>query len=527
MKDAVVYLLYKLLRKNKISVDEEEVKFQLLSHPTYPSLHSLTGVLDHFSIDNVAAKVSTDNDTLSQLGSYFLTQIKNETGEHFVIFIKDKDQINIVFSREYTQTLSEEEFLQIWTGVILLIDSSTHQETSIYTKSKTTYVAGTIFFGIFLIVSFLLLQPKAYEIIFYLFSFIGLGISILILQKELGLQSKTIDKLCASKKKNIGCDQVLNSKGATLFKTLKLSDASLVYFSSLILSSFFLLHTGRSLNMLYTLSIFAIPVTLYSIFYQLNVLKSWCVLCLGIVCVIWLQTAMLFTLKIKMSSSTFDFFSIALIFVVFVMIWSSWLWIAPLIKKEIELNKLKIDHYRFKRNYAIFDFLLSRTEVVPKGNIDPNEIILGDKSANPKLNIIVITTPSCKHCKEAHELVELLLEQFEKQVQIVLRFNVPALNKDDDATKITARLIELYHNSNQKQCLEAMHEAYNNVAPEQWIKKWGVCTDEVVFNTLQNQNKWCIIHNKNFTPEILIEGKSFPKEYNKKELLFFVEDLLE
>ena len=31
----------------------------------------------------------------------------------------------------------------------------------------------------------------------------------------------------------------------------------------------------------------------------------------------------------------------------------------------------------------------------------------------------------------------------------------------------------------------------------------------------------------NFTPEILINGKSFPKEYSRTDLIFFIEDLEE
>ena len=34
------------------------------------------------------------------------------------------------------------------------------------------------------------------------------------------------------------------------------------------------------------------------------------------------------------------------------------------------------------------------------------------------------------------------------------------------------------------------------------------------------QNNW----DDNFTPEILINGKSFPKEYDRQDLLFFIEE---
>ena len=43
-----------LLRKNGIQFDKDEFLFQIQSHPSYPSLHSITGVLEHFNIDNIA-----------------------------------------------------------------------------------------------------------------------------------------------------------------------------------------------------------------------------------------------------------------------------------------------------------------------------------------------------------------------------------------------------------------------------------------------------------------------------------------
>ncbi len=525
MKDAVVYLLYKILKKNRISVDEEEVKFQLLSHPTYPSLHSITGVLDHFVIENIAAKVAIDSETLLQLDSYFLTQIRNETGEHFVIFIKKKDTINLIFSREYTQILSVEEFLKIWTGVILIIDSD-EDDINIEAKSTKKRILGIIITSILFIISFLLLKPSLSELLHYILSIIGVTFSVLIILKELGLQSNTLDRICSIGQSKVSCDTVLNSKGASLPGSIKLSDVGIVYFISFILSSFLFLLSGTSFIPIYILSLVSIPFTFYSVIYQFNVIKSWCTLCLGVVAVLWLQIVPIYISGYSITGISYDFLPLSLLLFSFSIVSVCWSYVLPLLKKEIALKTLKIDHFKFKRNYSLFDTLLSKSELVSSGAIDKDEIIFGNRDENSKLYITIITNPSCGHCKEAHTLVEQLLRQNNEEIQIIVRFNVPAQDRNNNSTQITARLLEIYHEGEQDQPLKAMHDAYLNLECNDWFKKWGRNGNENYFKILEKQNKWCIDHNKNFTPEILINGKSFPKEYNTKDLLFFVEDLL-
>ncbi len=528
MKDSIVYLLYSLLKTNKITIDEEEVKFQLLSHPSYPSLHALTGVLDHFSIENLAAQVPTNIETLSQLDADFITQIKNDTGEHFVLFKRKNDQINLIFSRDHTQVLSEQEFLDIWSGIILVIEpKEDNSESVLNRKNKILRKVAVIFSILFFIGLFIILRPTLSELIFYILSYAGLAFSIFIVIKELGVQSTTVDKLCAAGQKNVNCDAVLNSKGATIFQNIKLSDLSLVYFIGMLFSCFLLSLLDQSYDLLYTLTFASIPITLYSIFYQFRVVKSWCVLCLCIVGVLWLQSVSIYALGFSYKEISFDLIALVTILFSFTIMSAGWSYIFPLLKKEIEFKNLKIDHYKFKRNYFIFETLLSKSDILPKGSIDPNEIVLGDKAQNPKLSITIITNPACGHCKETHTLVEEILQRNLEKVQIIIRFNVPAAMQDNPSTKITARLIELYHKEGEEKCITAMHDAYINLKRDEWLQKWDLCHNQDFFDILKIQNEWCKLHHKNFTPEILIEGKSFPKEYNRKELLYFVEDLLE
>ncbi len=526
MKDSVVYILYKLLREHKIIIDEQEIKFQLLSHPTYPSLHAVTGVLDHFNIKNLAVQAPNNKETLDQLDTQFLTQVKDDTGEHFALFKKNDNKIHLIFSRDESKTLSEEEFLSIWTGIILAIEPD---ENEIKTGSRDIKkrIIGAVFTVLLFVSLFFFFRPSLPKLLHFALSCIGISFSVLIILKELGLPSSALNRFCSPGQSKVSCDAVLNSKGASILGNIKLSDIGIVYFSGLVFSSFLLLLNGSSFDFIYILGLLAIPFTVYSVFYQFLIVKNWCTLCLAVVVTLWLQIIPIYLSGFSIQQLSFETSSILLLLFSFSIITVLWSYLLPLLKKQIELQSLKIEYHKFKRNYSIFDTLLSKSETLPVGLINKHEIVLGNKTENPKLSITIITNPSCGHCKEVHTLIEQLLQQNSEQIQIIIRFNVLSSNLESDAAKITARITELYHQQGEKTSLEAMHDAYIELNSQQWLSKWGACNNKDFFNVLQNQNEWCINHNKNFTPEIIIQGKSYPKEYNRKELLFFVEDLLE
>lgn len=156
---------------------------------------------------------------------------------------------------------------------------------------------------------------------------------------------------------------------------------------------------------------------------------------------------------------------------------------------------------------------------------DANEIVFGNLKAN--LELIVITNPFCGHCKPVHKIIEDILAKYSKEVKIVIRFNVQAEDSHNDVVKITTRLLEIY-NINKADCLLAMTDIYEKMTVKNWLKKWGNCKNkEDYISILKKEKEWCTENNINFTPEILINGRGYPKEYDKTDLLYFIEELIE
>jgi hypothetical protein len=190
------------------------------------------------------------------------------------------------------------------------------------------------------------------------------------------------------------------------------------------------------------------------------------------------------------------------------------------------LRKEHLKNVKFKKNYTLFEILLNKLPKINTQIETNNEIIFGNKESC--LEIIIITSPFCGHCKPIHIMVESLLKRHNDQVKIIIRFNVNTLNKEGDLVKITSRLLEINSTKGEKECLLAMGDIYNEQKPNSWFKKWGECNKkEISILELEKQSSWCLEHAINFTPEILINGQSFPKEYERSDLVYFIEDLHE
>lgn len=520
LKDTLINLVQNLLKKNSISFDKEELAFQIQSHPSYPSLHAITGVLDHFNIENVAADVPVNSETLLQLPQCFIAQINGDHGQDLIVAERKKMDYIIYDSENKKTKLSENEFLNKFTGIIVAVEKTEDYQTA-KNNSKLVKTIGFSLLSVFALFFVFNNSTSWYNTFYFLLSITGVVISIAIIKQELGLKTSIGDAFCSGADDKKDCDAVLTSKGAEILKGYKLSDFSMLYFMGLSLLTFAQISNPV---ISYTISLLAIPITLYSLYYQYAIVKKWCLLCLSIVGVLWLQAlAPVLTNNYINSFILTDFVTLGL---VASFTWLAWNYIKPLFTEVQELKKEKIASVKFKRNYALFDSLLQKSPQLNTQLTDSKEIIFGNHNSN--LELTIVTNPFCGHCKPVHTHVDEILRRYHNNIKIKVRFNVNVEDKDSDVVKITSRLLEIYNTKGEKECLLAMDAIYEGQKPTAWLKKWGECSNKEVYTSeLEKEKDWCTENAINFTPEILINGKSFPKEYNRTDLILFIEDLEE
>ncbi|MCD2258644.1 vitamin K epoxide reductase family protein [Psychroserpens luteolus] len=526
MQDQLYKILEKLIVKTNIQVNKEELKLQFSSHPSYPSLHALTGVLDHFNIPNLALRLAVNEDMLQQLPKHFIANIESDQKDILVLIEKKKNGIKITSNPRENKIITNEEFLKRWNGIVVAIEKDeTVKETF---ESPTKKMAKWILSGLgILLVGYLILSNNSvFASTHFLLSIVGLIISVFILNHELGLQSNTTNNFC-NLSEHTSCDAVLNSKGASFFGILKLSDISIIVFSCYCLCWLLFFVSGTSnYSILSIATLLAFPFVVYSLYYQYSVVKKWCPLCLSIASVLILQITALvvfgaFFKTIRIDVQTMVLFSMATLTSIGV-----WSFIKPLLRKKEVLEKTEIAHYKFKRNFSLFNVLLNEGDAFSAFNSIPGEIVLGNKDA--KIEVVLVTSPFCYYCKKAHRDIDQLLHRIGDKVKLIIRFNANVNNPDDQLFQVASRLLKIYNTQSKNEILKALNEVYSDdVNLEHWInhKPYEV---SVFYNTiLKIQSDWCQTNAINFTPALYINNKLFPKEYDRKDLIYFIDDLTE
>jgi len=525
MNEQLYSLLKKLVIKNQIQLHQDELKFQLMSHPSYPSLHSVTGVLDHFSIPNLAIKLPTTREVLDQLPDCVIVVIDNDQGEQMVLLEKKKTGFLLTFNQTKKKRISTASFLEQWTGVVVAIEKDDAIEEIKKDPSSIFLRTAVMVLFVGLLVLFAMTFPTVFPIAHFLLSGIGLLLSVFIIRHELGLSSPMANSICNFSEKT-DCEAILNSEGAKILGRFKLSDISIVVFLGYTLSWLIMLSSGiNNFTYFMVLSVMAVPVISYSIFQQAVVVKKWCPLCLGICGVLFFQFAFLFTSNTWNQAVFFDPSAILILGIGLLTSIGIWSFLKPLFTKKNQLAALEITHSKFKRNFTMFHAMYDKGESLKSDVSVPNELVFGNELA--PIELIVVTSPYCGYCKKAHRDLHELLKVGKDKIRLKIRFNVNVSDENSMLYPVVSEILHTYHSEGPIACLELLDTLYEegaNVA--EWTKQQNIHFNPSYDSIMAQQSDWCQENQINFTPALYLNGKEFPKEYDRTDLQYFLEDFI-
>ncbi|MCV9930346.1 thioredoxin domain-containing protein [Flavobacterium sp. LS1R49] len=518
MKENFNYL-FQYLEKESISIDKSEFSFQIQSHPNYPTLLSIVDTLSFFNITNGAIHVDfLDIECLSGRFVALLNEDQKLPEPYFLerngddyFYLKEKKAIKI----------SKLELERIWNGIVLLVEKS-ETDTEVNQIKKSSFWVLPFLCSVLFFLYLSQLRINWETKLFFAFPVIGIIFSIGALKDLFGTKSELLNSFC-NMKPTTSCSTVVASNKWKIFEIINFSDLSMIFFTSQFLLLFLSLLLGDTITYFAIQKILllaAIPILLLSLYYQKVVEKKWCPICLAITTVILLEIIYLFLL----GSVTFIFYTTSLIIfaLVTLLVITAWSSLKKNLYNQKELKEYQLKSIRFERNYEIFKNSLFSKE---KNDVIESPIILGNKYS--KTIITIISNPFCGHCEGVHEIIDAILEKYheEVQVQIILKTNLDKEN--EDAKKMFRSLINIYMQDGESRFTKALNKWFESKNLEEWLSLFsGSATSE--FDTIfRSQNRWCEDNDFSFTPVIFINGYEYPQSYDRKNLTFFVKDIIE
>lgn len=349
---------------------------ELLDTPVGTTLRGISDALDSLNIEN--SVYNLPKECLNELEYPYLMVLPHRK-DTFVIVTNDSEK---------------KEALPDWEGVVLTALKT--DKTPIYKYVWLRNVADWFtshqihITCIILLVGFIINAFPDYMAVCHIMIYIiGLWISYMLFKKEYNNGYK--GKYCKIGK-FIDCEQVLESKGSHLLNIIKISDLSFLYFS---IQIFLLLFHNDWQSYSYLLTLASCSFTLYSVVYQIGVIRKICLYCMSINLIVWLDTIIFIINRTTISiQNPFSLISSGCI------AYMLWILVSRSLALTVQNTSLK-NKASILYNRKLFDWFLSRERKI--GNVDDKYADIGGDNDGDVMTIFV--HPNCKNCKRVYQYI--------------------------------------------------------------------------------------------------------------------------
>ncbi len=520
-------IVYQLFRVCGIAVSKSYLTERIKAHPDYPSLASLTDLLDEWELDYSALQLEPSD--LAQMEYPFLAHVVTAEGMEDFEVIRNAEQLE----------KEQERFLKTWTGIVVWIAPdqsivSEENDRELHSESlnrRSTWSLGLLALTL---LSYALSQSFSWFSLGYaLSSLAGIIISGAIVGYAMGMENSISKSFC--KVGISGCQKIINSSFSRLLPQAHLSDLALIYFIGLLLIQVFV--AGNSEQTLS--SIFIIPAalatlaTLFTLGYQ--ALKGdWCRLCLMLTLVIWVQATLLFSTYSWPLNLSFEAPILVQSLLAFT-IGAAWIVIKPFMTDRQKVHAHSIKIRKWRQNPAWFNALLPLHKAIDR-NIWNKEIFYGNP--NGVLQITLATGPYCEPCSIAHARLEHIFARYPDDIGVKIRFVIKeAKSRDKEATMTILNTYQrLVWQDNS-----SIDYAKNPLA-EQIIKDWfvnqnmqafqklytpGTEDNTAMLSLLRQHIHWGQQFQIEQTPGFFVNGFEMPNPHTLTDLNIFLDSYIE
>lgn len=498
-----------LLKENQYFQEQDLFKMEISSHPDYPSLYALTDTYSKLGVQNMAARV--DKEIIEELPNSFIATLRDAGIEEIVYAHKTNDGVRCL-SEHATQNFSKEEFIDKWSGVVVVVEPNAKGKSLLTSKKKNYWMLVITLLAS--ICYFFVVNATPANMVFIGLLIGGIMLSTLLVQEKLGLAPSYVDKFCQSGK-NIDCKAVINSEGANLFKSVSLTDLSMLYFSA-ILINMVVDHTSLGASHITFLLGVGAVASMFSWVYQKVYIKKWCVLCLGISAIILIS----FFVNINnfYYSSYSDLALLAFSSAIAVLLWTT---LSQGLKATSKVFNLESQLLKLKRHEPVMKALFSPVVSDQLEALQKMDLLTygSDKSKNM---VYLILSPSCNHCKKAFDILHSLFKSNLHDICLKIVMN----SNPDNTSNPYQAVFQTINNlgaSNKQIGLDAVVAWYeSDFDLNLWLEKYRPQTSASALPWVDQYN-WCVNNEIHYTPAIIINNKIFPIEYDIEDIRHFIE----
>lgn len=496
-------------------------------YATHPNRDNMLGLCQMCEVYGITTKGITVKDKCLDVLS--IPSVLH-VGGHFVILTEIADKEVTYDWNGQTTIQDKDDFSNIWDGNALFIESDQGAIEPSFSEHRRQEWRQRVLFGalvgLVMLCGIMMLlqvhhQSDTLSSFFAWIDALGIGICYLLLQKQAFSFSKIGDRVCSLFHQK-DCNDILFSDKAKVYG-YSWSEIGFGYYVAHFLIACLL---PSATLLLSTVSWYAMCYGIWSIYYQAHIAKQWCVLCVFVQVLLWMNGFAAIILRSEIyhiQESQILLWGrdgVYFLSVMAITIWAIHQIVASVAFKKT-LHKVTYQYRSLKGNKGVFEHLLHQSQYVPT-SVEDSKIVFGNEKS--QLRITVLTNPHCNPCAAKHIQVDNLLEKYGKQLSVQYIF----LAFNDELKQSNRFLIAAYQQRGEtvaREIYRKWYESGKNHATSFMANYQDIhCDNPSVEQEIVHHASWITHSGFYATPTVLVNGYVLPNEYDLEDLPLFVEN---
>lgn len=471
---------------------------KLLDTPMGTTLRGISDALDRLHVRHDVYRLPATY--LQQIELPFLAALKK--GEFCLIQPEGKDRYKLVNPQGKEITVNSKQLATVWEGILLVAEKPELAYREPHYRIRQAIGLADRYKTIGLCVCLALLSlctddADKWTMLFKLLTLAGLAVGLMIVYKE-SYAHRFLQRFCKIGEA-VDCNRILHSRAATFGGLISLGELATVYYAALVL---YTLNRGMEPgSMVHLTVLIAVGFTLFSVIYQVVIAHKFCMLCMVLNVIIWLQAVVW---GCSHPTIRFSLHEALLFLAAGGSCLTGWYIVKSLLADRKRYEEGRLQKQALLRHPELFDRLLDSGETTPPAT---KEITLANGKEGEKTVQLVIGL-HCAHCARSRK------DWMQLPAPVHLVFAVTP-DKQEEAN-VAAKLIACYLKHGYAAAMEQLRQWYETeTLPD-------ITATPEAEALLQQQIAYCRQHRLTRTPTVTINGKLLPDIYTIEDLRYLL-----